>query len=117
MIGFCLSVVSPAVVVPCLLALQSNGFGVEKGVPTLVMASASCNDVIAIGAFTIILGVTFNPSADVTWNSLQAPLEVFIGLGRGILWAHFAFGSLPDLGKDHSPPQCSGFVSSVVAVL
>ena len=86
MIGFCLSAVSPAVVVPCLLALQSSGFGVDEGIPTLVMASASCNDVIAISAFTVILGITFNPTADVTMTSLQAPLEVIIGLSCGILW-------------------------------
>ena len=31
MLGFVLSAVSPAVVVPCLLSLQSRGLGVDKG--------------------------------------------------------------------------------------
>ena len=31
MLGFVLSAVSPAVVVPCLLSLQTRGLGVSKG--------------------------------------------------------------------------------------
>ena len=31
MLGFVLAAVSPAVVVPCLLALQARGLGVDKG--------------------------------------------------------------------------------------
>ena len=47
MIGFCLSAVSPAVVVPCLMALQSNGFGVEKGVSTLLAVTMSLQLVLS----------------------------------------------------------------------
>ena len=35
MLGFVLSAVSPAVVVPCLLSLQSRGLGVDKGMSNL----------------------------------------------------------------------------------
>ena len=35
MLGFVLSAVSPAVVVPCLLSLQSRGLGVNKGMSNL----------------------------------------------------------------------------------
>ena len=86
MMGFLLSAVSPAVVVPCLLTLQEKGFGVDQGIPTLVIASASCNDVIAIAAFTILLGISFNPSTHVAWTALQAPIEVLLGVGWGIFW-------------------------------
>ena len=33
---------------------------VLQGIPTLVIAAASVDDVLAISAFTIILGITFN---------------------------------------------------------
>ena len=47
-LGFVLAAVSPAVVVPGMLSLQERGYGTGKGIPTLVMAAASFDDVIAI---------------------------------------------------------------------
>ena len=41
------------------LIIQERGYGVAKGIPTLVIAAASMDDVLAISAFTILLGVTF----------------------------------------------------------
>ena len=38
MLGFCLAAVSPAVVVPCLLAISEKEYGVAKGIPV------SCNN-------------------------------------------------------------------------
>lgn len=54
-----------AVVVPCLLSLQEEGYGVEKGIPTLVIAASSIDDVLAISCFTVLLGVTFKPNKDI----------------------------------------------------
>jgi len=85
MLGFVLSAVSPAVVVPCLLSLQSRGLGVDKGVPTLVIAAASIDDVLAISCFTILLGVTFNPSDDIARTVLQGPIEVIVGIIYGVV--------------------------------
>jgi len=90
MLGFVLAAVSPAVVVPCLLALQEKGWGVAKGIPTLVIAAASVDDVLAISAFTIILGITFNPSADLASVILQGPLEAFVGVVFGLAWGVLA---------------------------
>ena len=47
-------------VVPCLLSLQQQGYGVEKGVPTLVIAAASVDDVLAISGFGVLLGINFS---------------------------------------------------------
>jgi len=57
---FVLAAVSPAVVVPSLLALDAQGYGVDKGIPTLVIAASSIDDVIAITGFGVVLGVTFS---------------------------------------------------------
>merc|ERR1719270_2223327 len=86
MLGFVLSAVSPAVVVPCLLSLQSRGLGVDKGIPTLVIAAASVDDVLAISCFTILLGVTFNPSDNIALSILQGPLEALAGIAFGLGW-------------------------------
>ena len=55
-----LAAVSPAVVVPSLLALDAQGYGVDKGIPTLVIAASSIDDVIAITGFGVVLGITFS---------------------------------------------------------
>ena len=57
---FVLGAVTPAVVVPQLLTLQQKGFGVEQGIPTLVMAASSFDDVIAISLFGVFLGIAFS---------------------------------------------------------
>jgi len=59
-LGFVVGAVSPAVVVPSLLALQEEGYGVAKGIPTMILAAASVDDVIAISAFGVALGLAFN---------------------------------------------------------
>ena len=56
--------VSPAVVVPQLLILQEQGFGVQQGIPTLVMAASSCDDVLAISLFGVFLGVAFSQGVE-----------------------------------------------------
>ena len=40
-----------------MLMTQAKGLGVDQGIPTLVMASASVDDVLAIAAFSVLLGV------------------------------------------------------------
>merc|ERR1712156_620748 len=97
MLGFVLAAVSPAVVVPCLLSLQEKGYGVDKGIPTLVIAAASVDDVLAISGFTILLGITFKPDQDLLTVVFQGPKEVVIGLLFGIAWAGLSV-MLP--GKD-----------------
>ena len=57
---FVLGAVSPAIVVPQLLILQEQGYGVDQGIPTLVMAASSCDDVLAISLFTVFLGIVFS---------------------------------------------------------
>ncbi|GLG95722.1 Sodium/hydrogen exchanger 9B2, partial [Gryllus bimaculatus] len=54
-----MAAVSPAVVIPALFRLQAKGYGTEKGIPTLVVAAASLDDVIAVTAFGIMYGIVF----------------------------------------------------------
>ena len=55
-----ISAVSPAVVVPCLLHLSEMGYGIAKGIPTLVIAASSIDDVLAISGFGVMLGISFS---------------------------------------------------------
>ncbi|XP_062305742.1 sodium/hydrogen exchanger 9B2-like [Osmerus eperlanus] len=87
-LGFVLSAVSPAVVVPSMLLLQKDGYGVQKGIPTLLMAAGSFDDVLAITGFTTCLGVAFSKGS--TWmNILKGLLEVLGGTVVGLLLGIF----------------------------
>lgn len=52
-LGFIIAAISPAVVVPSMLDIMMKGLGKEKGVPALITASASIDDVFAITIFGV----------------------------------------------------------------
>uniref|UniRef100_A0AAQ6AHW1 Cation/H+ exchanger transmembrane domain-containing protein n=1 Tax=Amphiprion ocellaris TaxID=80972 RepID=A0AAQ6AHW1_AMPOC len=87
-LGFVLAAVSPAVVVPSMLLLQREGFGVEKGIPTLLMAAGSFDDILAITGFSTCLGIAFSTGS--TWmNILKGLLEVVGGVIAGLILGLF----------------------------
>ncbi|XP_046948158.1 sodium/hydrogen exchanger 9B2 isoform X5 [Lynx rufus] len=87
-LGFVLGAVSPAVVVPSMLLLQEGGYGVEKGVPTLLMAAGSFDDILAITGFNTCLGMAFSTGSTI-FNVLRGILEVVIGMATGSLLGFF----------------------------
>ncbi|XP_061685897.1 sodium/hydrogen exchanger 9B2 isoform X5 [Syngnathoides biaculeatus] len=98
-LGFVLGAVSPAVVVPSMLLLQKDGYGVEQGIPTLLMAAGSFDDILAITGFTTCLGMAFATGS--TWyNLLRGGLEVGGGLVAGILLG-FVIQYFPSVDQKH----------------
>ncbi|XP_033644451.1 sodium/hydrogen exchanger 9B2-like [Asterias rubens] len=113
MLGFVIAAVSPAVVVPSVLELQEKGYGISKGIPTLIVASASCENVFAIAAFGIPLGIAFsggyididNEGQDnstnipmdssnddtgmLVFNIFRAPIELLLGVVFGCVGGVF----------------------------
>lgn len=47
LLGTIIAAVSPAVVVPCLFRLRTKGYGVVKGIPTLIVAVAGIDGMFA----------------------------------------------------------------------
>ncbi|XP_042256686.1 sodium/hydrogen exchanger 9B2-like [Thunnus maccoyii] len=89
-LGFILAAVSPAVVVPSMLLLQKEGYGVDKkkGIPTLLMAAGSFDDILAITGFSVCLGIAFSTGS--TWlNVLKGLLEVVGGIIAGLILGLF----------------------------
>lgn len=82
MVGFIIAAVSPAVVVPSLLGLSDRGYGLDKGIPTLVIAAASLDDVLAITGFGVLLGISFS-SGNIAWTLAKGPLEALVGVAAG----------------------------------
>ncbi|CAI2364810.1 unnamed protein product [Moneuplotes crassus] len=63
-LGFVVGAVSPAVLVPSCMYLQDNGYGVDKEIPTTLIAAASFDDIIAITVFSIFTDLAFNKVAE-----------------------------------------------------
>ncbi|XP_070544797.1 sodium/hydrogen exchanger 9B2-like [Ptychodera flava] len=82
-LGFVVASVSPAVVVPSMLSLQEKGLGMNKGIPTLLIASASVDNVLAITGFSVALGITFS-TGSVVFTIFRGPIEVLVGICVGI---------------------------------
>ncbi len=86
LLGFVISAVSPAVVVPSMLELQEGGYGVKKGIPSMILAAASFDDVVSITGFGVTLSLIFagRGEAGVAETLLRAPIELVLGLGFGV---------------------------------
>ena len=88
MLGFIVSAVSPAVVVPSLLKLKEQKYGTEKGIPDLILAAASFDDVLSISGFGICLGLAMggdeSGESELIFNIIRAPLELIIGVVGGL---------------------------------
>ncbi|XP_062055789.1 sodium/hydrogen exchanger 9B1 [Lepus europaeus] len=88
LLGFVLGAVSPAVVVPSMLLLQENGYGVEKGIPTLLVAASSLDDILAITGFNTCLSIVFS-SGGILNNIVSSFRDVLIGVLVGTILGHF----------------------------
>ncbi|XP_077925152.1 sodium/hydrogen exchanger 9B1 isoform X3 [Halichoerus grypus] len=88
LLGFVLGAVSPAVVVPSMLLLQENGYGINKGIPTLLIAASSLDDIIAITGFNTCLSIVFS-SGGILNNVLASFRDVLIGVLAGAVLGIF----------------------------
>lgn len=83
-LGFVLAAVSPAVVVPSMLNLNKNNIGTNKGIPTLIMAGASIDDVFAITIFSAFLGLYSDTHINIGMQLLGIPVSILLGIAGGI---------------------------------
>ena len=83
-LGTVLAAVSPAVVVPLMLRLMDEGYGTKEGIPQLIMAGASMDDVYVIVLFTSLL--TLAKSGEFNALSLlRIPTSILFGIVSGIV--------------------------------
>ncbi len=83
-LGGVLAAVSPAVVVPKMIKLMDQGYGDDKKVPQLVMASASVDDIYVIVLFTSFLTMFEGGSFDIG-TLINIPIAIVLGAILGIL--------------------------------
>jgi len=93
-LGFILAAVSPAVVVGAMFELKKKGYGVKQNIPTLVVAAASMDDVVAISGFSICIAFAI-PNKEATiattiLNAVHGPVTVIVGFLLGLLGGNIA---------------------------
>ncbi len=87
LLGFIIAAVSPAVVVPQMLSLMDKGLGKAKGIPTLILAGASIDDVFAITIFSTFLGLYAGKNINIAKQILKIPVSIILGTLIGVLSA------------------------------
>lgn len=83
MLGFIIAAVSPAVVVPQMLSFMDKKIGTNKGIPTLILAGASIDDVFAITIFSTFLGLYSGSHINIGIKLLEIPVSIILGIAAG----------------------------------
>lgn len=86
-LGFIIAAVSPAVVVPSMLNMIKEGLGKEKGIPTLIIAGASVDDVFAITIFGAFLSLYRGGDKRIGLQLLNIPVSIILGVLLGTIIA------------------------------
>lgn len=84
-IGSVIAAVSPAVVVPRMIRLIEEGYGKKNGIPQLILAGASVDDVFVIVVFTALTSLASTGTVSMV-SFLQIPVSILLGilLGAGV---------------------------------
>lgn len=81
--GSVLAAVSPAVVVPRMVKLMDEGYGTAKGIPQLILAGASVDDVYVIVLFSTFTGMAQGGKASVL-SFVNIPVSIILGIVIGL---------------------------------
>ena len=86
--GCVMAAVSPAVIVPRMLKLKEEGYGTDKGIPQMIMAGASADDIFVIVLFTSLMALPTGKGFDlgILW---KIPCSIILGIGVGLLFGWF----------------------------
>ena len=82
--GAVLAAVSPAVVVPRMVKMMEEGYGVKEGIPQLILAGASVDDVYVIVLFSTFVGMMQGKGASVI-SFVNIPVSIILGIAIGLL--------------------------------
>jgi solute carrier family 9B (sodium/hydrogen exchanger), member 1/2 len=83
MLGSVLGSVTPAVIVPRMIKLMQEGYGMKKSIPQLIMAGSSVDDIFVIVLFTAFISLeTGGEISALTF--LNIPISIISGVALGI---------------------------------
>ncbi|MDL2310388.1 cation:proton antiporter [Peptostreptococcaceae bacterium OttesenSCG-928-C18] len=82
--GSVVAAVSPAVIVPRMINLIENRFGIDKSIPQLIMAGASVDDVFVIVLFTSFTSLAGGENVSV-FRFVEIPISILMGIVVGAI--------------------------------
>ena len=82
--GAVVGAVSPAVIVPKMIKMIEEGYGVEKGIPQLILAGASVDDVYVIVLFSAFTSLASGTGVSVI-SFVNIPVSIILGIIVGLL--------------------------------
>ena len=80
--GAVLGAVSPAVVVPRMVQLMEEKWGTGQGIPQMILAGASCDDIYVIVLFSTFVGMAQGGSANMM-DFVNIPVSIALGVALG----------------------------------
>lgn len=84
LMGSVIAAVSPAVVVPRMVRLIEEKKGVNKSIPQMILAGASCDDIFVLVLFSSFLSVAKGRRFNYL-SILNVPISIIVGVIVGIL--------------------------------
>ena len=58
--GFCLAAVSPCLLIPTAVELIHHKRGIKKGIPSIMFAASTLEDIFVINVFSVFVSVYFS---------------------------------------------------------
>lgn len=83
--GAVVGAVSPAVIVPRMIRLSEEGWGTGRGIPQLILAGASVDDVFVIVVFTAFTGLASGGTGLTVGAVLGVPASILTGVAAGLV--------------------------------
>jgi NhaP-type Na+/H+ or K+/H+ antiporter len=83
-LGAVLAAVSPAVVVPLMIRFIEEKRGTDKGIPTLVLAGSSIDDVFVIVIYSVLIGIYTGKQMNLVWELASIPVSIVVGIAVGL---------------------------------
>lgn len=88
--GAVMGAVSPAVVVPRMVKLMEEGYGTKKGIPQMILAGASCDDIFVIVLFTTFLQMAQDGHANAK-DFINIPISIVSGIVLGCIVGYLLY--------------------------
>jgi len=83
-LGSVMAAVSPAVVVPLMLDFIERRKGTAKGIPTLILAASSLDDVFVIVVYSGLIGLYTGEKTSLFWKAAGIPVSILLGIAAGL---------------------------------